>query len=89
MALSKEKKSALVKKYGLNGKDTGSAEVQIALLTERIADLTAHLKANAEDATAKRSLMTLVGKRHGLLSYLSSHDHDAYEKLLAALGMKK
>ena len=89
MALSKEEKNVIVSKFGKKPVDTGSASVQIALLTKRIADLTAHLKANAQDATAKRSLMTLVGKRHSLLNYLAQHDHEAYEKLIVTLGMKK
>jgi small subunit ribosomal protein S15 len=89
MALSKEEKNALVRKFGKNGSDTGSAAVQIAILSKRIADLTAHLKANQEDANAKRSLMTLVGKRHSLLNFLANSDREAYEKLLASLGMKK
>ena len=69
--LNKEEKKNLVKKYGKSEKDTGSVEVQVAILTKRISDLTAHLKANHGDATAKRSLMELVGKRRTLLAYLN------------------
>ena len=89
MALTKEKTAALIKKFGKDAKDTGSAEVQIALLTERIKDLTAHLKDNAQDAGARRSLLILVGKRRSLLDYLASTDADRYSKLIKALGIRK
>lgn len=89
MALSKQEVNLAVQKYGKNAADTGSTEVQIALLTDRIADLTAHLKKNHGDACARRSLLILVGKRHSLLSYLASHNREAYEKLIASLGLRK
>jgi len=87
--LTKEETKAIVQKYGKDGKDTGSTEVQVAILTKRIADLTAHLKANHGDAVAKRSLMELVGKRHALLAYLAKNDRPAYEKLIASLSLRK
>lgn len=87
--LNKEEKNVIVQKYGKNVKDTGSTEVQVAILTKRIADLTAHLKANHGDAVAKRSLMELVGKRHALLAYLSKNNRPAYEKLIASLSLRK
>lgn len=89
MALSKETTSAIVKEFGRDEKDTGSAEVQIALLTKRIKDLTEHLRANKQDAGAKRSLMILVGKRRSLLGYLSKTDADRYAALIAKLGLRK
>lgn len=89
MALSKDKTAELVKKYGKNEKDTGSVEVQIALLTEQINQLTKHLKANKKDASGRRGLFVLVGKRRGLLDYLNRTDRDAYVKLLAALEIRK
>ncbi|HBF68661.1 MAG TPA: 30S ribosomal protein S15 [Firmicutes bacterium] len=89
MALSKDKTAELVKKYGKNDKDTGSVEVQIALLTEQINQLTKHLKANKKDASGRRGLFVLVGKRRGLLDYLNRTDRDAYVKLLAALEIRK
>lgn len=89
MALSKDEVTTVVKKYGKNAMDTGSASVQIALLSQRIEDLTEHLKTNAEDAPARRSLLILVGKRHSLLDYLAKSDHESYEKLLASLGLRK
>ena len=89
MALSKERTAEIVKQYGENEKDTGSVKVQIALLTEQINDLTAHLKANKKDASGRRGLFVLVGKRRGLLDYLNRTDRDAYIKLLADLKIRK
>lgn len=87
--LSKAKIVEIVKKYGKNEKDTGSVEVQVALLTEQINELTAHLKANKKDASGRRGLFVLVGKRRGLLDYLSRTDRDAYVKLLTELKIRK
>lgn len=87
--ISKERKAALVKEYGKNEKDTGSTSVQIALLTEQINALTAHLKANHKDANSKRSLMILVGQRRSLLAYLVKTDRDEYLKLIVKLGLRK
>jgi len=87
--LSKAKIAEIVKKYGKDEKDTGSVEVQIALLTEQINELTKHLKANKKDASGRRGLFVLVGKRRGLLDYLNRTDRDAYAKLLAELSIRK
>lgn len=89
MALSKEKKAEIVKKYGKSEKDTGSAEVQIALLTEQINALTAHLQKNHKDAASKRGLMILVGQRRSLLDYLVRTDRERYLKLIVSLGLRK
>lgn len=89
MALNKETKNVVIAKFGKDEKDTGNTQVQIALLSKRIAALTAHLKTNKHDVTASRSLRALVGRRHKLLAYLSDYDHDAYELLLAQLGLKR
>ena len=89
MALSKERTAEIVKKFGKDEKDTGSVEVQIALLTAQINDLTAHLKANKKDASGRRGLFVLVGKRRGLLDYLAREDRDAYVKLLSELKIRK
>ena len=89
MALSKEKKAEIVAKYGKNEHDTGSVQVQIALLTEQINELTAHLKANKKDASGRRGLFVLVGQRRGLLDYLNREDRDAYAKLLSELKIRK
>ena len=89
MALTKERKAELVKKFGKNEKDTGSVQVQVALLTEQIVALTAHLKRNHKDASSKRSLMVLVGQRRSLLDYLVRKDREAYLKLIVDLGLRK
>lgn len=89
MALTKEEVTSIIKKYGANAKDTGSSQVQIALITARIDELNRHLKTNAQDAEARRSLLSLVGKRHTLLGYLAKTDTDAYAKLIASLGLRK
>lgn len=87
--LSKERTAEIVKKYGKNEKDTGSAQVQIALLTAQITDLTAHLKKNKKDASGRRGLFVLVGQRRALLNYLNKTDRDAYVKLLSDLKIRK
>ncbi len=89
MALNKEEKKVQIKKFGKDEKDTGSSQVQVALLTKRIEQLTLHLKTNAGDKNARRSLLVLVGKRHSLLAYLAKHDYEAYEKLIQSLGLRK
>lgn len=87
--LSKEQTAKIVKEYGKNEKDTGSAEVQIALLTERIKELTAHLKSHNKDNGARRGLMMLVGKRRSLLNHLLENDRDAYVALITKLNIRK
>jgi len=89
MALTKERKAELVKKFGQNEKDTGSVQVQVALLTDQINALTTHLKKNHKDANSKRSLMILVGQRRSLLDYLVRKDREAYLKLIVDLGLRK
>lgn len=87
--LSKEETARIVKEFGKTEKDTGSAEVQIALLTQRIKDLTAHLKSHNKDNGARRGLMILVGKRRSLLNHLLANDRDAYIALIARLNIRK
>ena len=89
MALSKDETSAIIRKFGKDEKDTGSTEVQVALLTARIKDLTAHLKANKQDAGARRALLILVGKRRSLLSYLARTNPEGYVELIKKLGLRK
>lgn len=89
MAVSKQTKAELIKKFGKTEKDTGSVEVQVAILTASIKHLTEHLKSNDKDNVARRSLLVLVGKRKSLLSYLEKQDRDAYIKLIAELGLRK
>lgn len=89
MSVGKNEKAELVKQFGKNEKDTGSVQVQVAILTKRITHLTAHLKANDKDHTARRSLLVLVGQRKSLLRYLEREDRDAYLKLISELGLRK
>jgi small subunit ribosomal protein S15 len=89
MSLSKEKKAEVIKKYGKAEKDSGRAEVQIALLTERINQLTAHFEAHKLDHASRRGLMQLVGKRRRLLDYLSSKDIERYRTIIKELNIRK
>ena len=89
MALKAEKKVEIIKKYGLNDKDTGSAEVQIALLTEEINTLTEHLKVNIHDFHSKRGLLRKVGKRRNMLEYLKRTDVNRYREIINKLGLRK
>ena len=79
----------LVKKYQTHKNDTGSAEVQIVLLTEKILDLAKHLKKHAKDSDSRRGLLIMVGKRRRLLNYLKKNNDKIYEKLIKDLGLKK
>ena len=87
--LTKELKQEIIKKYGNNEKDTGSPEVQIALLTERIKYLTEHFKTHAKDFHSRRGLLMLVGKRRRLLDYLKREDIERYRKIISELGIRK
>ena len=87
--LLKQEKAKIVKEFGKNEHDTGSDAVQIAILTERIKQLTAHLKVSKKDASARRCLMILVGQRRSLLRHLAEKDRDAYVELLVKLGIRK
>lgn len=87
--ISKEKKEAIIAQYGRNPQDTGSPEVQIALLTARITELTEHLKANNKDHHSRRGLLKMVGQRKGLLAYLKKTDIEAYRNLIERIGLRK
>ena len=87
--MEKEQKTEIINKYQHRKGDTGSTEVQVALLTERINQLTGHMAANRHDFHSKRGLLKLVGQRRRLLSYLSKEDVDRYHKLIASLGLRK
>jgi small subunit ribosomal protein S15 len=89
MSLTKEQKTELIGKYGRSTGDTGSAEVQIALLTERINDLTGHLREHGKDHHSRRGLLMLVGKRRRMLRYLERNDLDRYRSLVAELGLRR
>lgn len=83
------KKQEIISKYKRSENDTGSVQVQVALLTERIAHLTEHLKANKQDDHSRRGLFKMVGKRKGLLIYLKERDINAYRELIKALGIRE
>ena len=87
--MDKEKKVDIVSKYKLHKGDTGSTEVQVALLTERINQLTEHMKANRHDYHSQRGLLKLVGQSRRLLAYLSKEDVSRYNKLIKRLGLRK
>ena len=89
MYLTKKKKADLFKKHGKDAKDTGSAEGQIALFTERINHLTEHLKKNKKDYNTERALVKLVGKRRALLDYLTKKDVLRYRAIVKELGLRK
>ena len=89
MALTKETKEKLVKKFARDEKDTGSAEVQIAILTEEINALTKHLEEHKHDHHSRRGLLMKVGKRKNLLTYLAKKDVNAYRKVIKELGLRK
>lgn len=87
--LAKEKKQAIIAEYGRKPGDTGSPEVQIALLTARINELTEHLKVNQKDHHSRRGLLKMVGQRRGLLAYLKKVDIERYRSLIERLGLRK
>lgn len=88
MATSKERKAELIAEYGKDEKDSGSAQVQVALLTERIRHLTEHMKTHPKDFHTRRGLLMLVGKRRRLLSYIKGGDVEAYRTLIKSLGIR-
>lgn len=87
--ISKEKKTQIMAEYGRKEGDTGSPEVQIAVLTERIRELTEHMKKNPMDYHSNRGLLKLVGRRRGLLDYLKRTDLEKYRELIGRLGIRK
>ena len=89
MAVTKERKAELIKEFGKSEKNSGSTEAQIAVLTERINDLTEHLKVHINDYHSKRGLQMMVGKRRSLLDYLKAKDVEAYRDLIAKLNIRK
>jgi small subunit ribosomal protein S15 len=89
MGLTKEKKSELIGKHGRAESDTGSAEVQVALATERINELTEHLRTHPKDHHSRRGLLMLVGKRRRMLRYLERRDLERYRALVAELGLRR
>ena len=87
--ITPEIKAEIIKEYGKTPADTGSAEVQVAILTYRIKELTEHLKTHKKDHHSRRGLLKMVGKRRGLLDYLKSKDIEAYRQLIERLGIRK
>lgn len=87
--LTKERTAQLASEYRLHERDTGSTDVQVALLTERIKQLTEHLRANRKDHHSQRGLMMLVGRRRRLLRYLSKTEPERYKAVIARLGLRK
>ena len=89
MAVTKEKKQEIIKKFGKTDDDTGAPEVQVALLTERINQLTEHFKVHKKDFGGRRGLLKMVGHRRNLLDYVRRNDIERYRKLIAELGLRK
>jgi small subunit ribosomal protein S15 len=89
VSLTVERKREIVERFGKDERDTGSTEVQVALLTERINELTEHLRQHTKDHHSRRGLLMLVGKRRRLLRYLESSDIEQYRSLVAELGLRK
>ena len=88
LSITKERTAELIKEYGKGEGDSGSVEVQVAILTERIRNLTEHLKVHKKDNHTRRGLMKLIGKRRGLLKYIKSRDINEYRALVKKLGIR-
>ena len=89
MSITAERKAALIKEYAIKEGDTGSPEVQVAILTERITNLTEHFKGHKKDNHSRRGLLMMVNKRRSLLDYLKRTEHDRYADLIKKLGLRK
>ena len=89
MSITAERRAARITEYATKPGDTGSPEVQVALLSERIANLTEHLKTHAKDFHSRRGLLVLVGQRRGLLDYVKKNDQKRYETLIGRLGLRR
>ena len=87
--ITREQKAELIKTYGRTPEDTGSPEVQIAILTQRINELTEHLKKNQKDHHSRRGLLKMVGQRRGMLDYLKKTDIERYRAIVKKLGLRK
>lgn len=89
MPLTKETRTAVIEGNRIHETDTGSADVQVAVLTERIRQLQAHLENHQQDNHSRRGLLSMVGKRRRLLNYLARNDHERYKELIARLGLRR
>jgi small subunit ribosomal protein S15 len=88
LSISKERTAELIAEFGKNANDSGSAEVQVAIISERIRNLTEHLKVHKKDNHSRRGLMMLIGKRRGLLKYIKERDIEEYRALIKKLGIR-
>ena len=89
MSITQERKAELITEFGKNDKDSGSAAVQVAILSERIRNLTEHLKTHKKDFGSRRGLLTMVGQRRSLLDYIKSGNWEAYKSLIEKLGLRR
>lgn len=89
MSIVKEKKQELIEKFQLSKKDTGSVEVQVSVITERVLNLTSHMKTHTKDFHSRRGLLALVNRRRSLLTYLKKKSEERYNNLVKALGLRK
>ncbi len=89
MSLTQQRKQELIGEYQIHETDTGSADLQVAVLTERINQLTNHLKNNKKDHSSRRGLLKMIGRRKRLLAYIQSKDFERYQKLIARLGIRR
>lgn len=89
MTLTQDKKQELITQYQTHETDTGSADLQVAMLTERINQLSTHLQANPKDHASRRGLLQLIGRRRGLLSYIQQKDRERYQSLIGRLGIRR
>ena len=89
MAITQERKNEIIKEYRVHETDTGSPEVQIAILTQRIKELTEHLKVNKKDHSSRRGLFKMIRRRKGLLNYLMNNDIERYREIIEKLGLRK
>ena len=89
MTLTQQRKQELIGEYQIHETDTGSADLQVAVLTERINQLTNHLKSNKKDHSSRRGLLKMIGRRKRLLAYIQAQDFERYQKLIARLGIRR
>ena len=89
MSITQERKAELIKEFGKSDNDSGSAAVQVAILSERIHNLTEHLKSHKKDFGSRRGLLTMVGQRRSLLDYIKAGNQDAYKSLIEKLGLRR
>ncbi|CAI8369053.1 MAG: 30S ribosomal protein S15 [SAR116 cluster bacterium MED-G04] len=89
MSITNPRKAELIAEYGKDGQDSGSAAVQVAILTERIINLTEHMKTHKKDFGSRRGLLTMVGRRRHLLDYIRRRDEQSYKDLIAKLGLRR